>query len=61
MGCALSAADDTGKKHSDEIDKKLVAERMNRNNEIKLLLLGESNLHCVNNNMVATSNCLSNF
>lgn len=37
MGCNLSSADD---KRSDEIDRTLAAEGLNRNNEIKLLLLG---------------------
>ena len=42
MGCALSAADEPGgKKRSAGIDKTLAEERMKRNNEIKLLLLGE--------------------
>ena len=44
MGCAMSAVDEADKKRSDEIDRTLAAEGMNRNNEIKLLLLGEWNL-----------------
>ena len=42
MGCTLSAADEADKKRSEAIDRSLAAEGMNRNNEIKLLLLGES-------------------
>lgn len=42
MGCALSAADEAAeKKRSAEIDRTLAADGLNRNNEIKLLLLGE--------------------
>lgn len=42
MGCALSAADEADKKRSAEIDRTLAQEGLNRNNEIKLLLLGET-------------------
>ena len=40
MGCAISSSDEADKKRSDEIDKTLAAEGLNRSNEIKLLLLG---------------------
>ena len=47
MGCTLSAADEADRKRSDEIDKTLAAEHLNKTNEIKLLLLGRQVCMCV--------------
>ena len=38
----MSAADEADKKRSEAIDRTLAAEGLSRNNEIKLLLLGEN-------------------
>lgn len=46
MGCTLSAADEADRKRSEEIDKTLAAEHLNRTNEIKLLLLGRKMCVC---------------
>ena len=42
MGCALSTAEKDAVQRSLDIDKNLASENVQRQNEIKLLLLGES-------------------
>ena len=42
MGCALSTAEKDAVQRSLDIDKSLASENVQRQNEIKLLLLGES-------------------
>ena len=42
MGCALSSAEKDAVQRSMDIDKSLASENTHRQNEIKLLLLGES-------------------
>ena len=45
MGCTLSATDEADKKRSEAIDRTLAAEGLSKNNQLKLLLLGESPPH----------------
>lgn len=46
MGCGASKEDTAGKARNDEIENQLKRDKMAQRNEIKMLLLGMSDLIC---------------
>lgn len=44
MGCGASKEDNAGKARNDEIENQLKRDKMAQRNEIKMLLLGESQI-----------------
>lgn len=45
MGCGMSTEDKEGKARNEEIENQLKRDKMMQRNEIKMLLLGESDVH----------------
>jgi len=45
MGCGMSSEEKEGKQRNEEIENQLKKDRMLQRNEIKMLLLGESENH----------------